>query len=89
MAVIITRQPFSKAERDMVVEAVITGRVPQELPELEDISLTIAEQLPDLLVKARLSDTSENRRKVVDLVLVRWAAPKHRPSRSYRQFRNG
>jgi len=87
MAVTLTRQPFSKAERDMVVEAVLTGRVPQELPELEDISLTIAESLPELLAKARLADNYENRRMVVDLVLVRWSMPKSRVSKSYRKFR--
>lgn len=88
MAVVLMRQPFSKAERELIVEAIMSGAEVEGLPELDGIALTIAEQLPDLLKKARLPDTSQNRRGLIHLVLVRWSRPKTaRPSRSYRRFR--
>lgn len=87
MTVTLRRTPFNEAERALVIEAVMTGQTPEGFSELAPIALTIAEQLPELLAKARLPDNSDNRRKVVNLVLVRWSQPKGpRPSRSYRRF---
>ena len=87
MTVTLLRKSFSPEERELIVEAVMTGSCPPELPELEDIALTIAEWLPSLLAKARLPDTSDNRRAIINLVLTRWGMPKSpRPSTSYRRL---
>ena len=83
MPVTLTRKPFTPEERAILIEAVMTGNV----DELEDIAMQIAEKLPDLLKRARLPDTYENRRAVIELVLTRWAMPKtQRQSHSYRRM---
>lgn len=87
MTVTLRRHSFSKAEREVLVEAITTGAHVEEIEGLEEVALTIAEKLPELLAKARLSDTSENRRRIIDLVLLRWAMPKSpRPSHAYRRL---
>ena len=81
----LTRKPFSKEEREIMVDAIMTGSYVEDWPELDAIGIEIAEKLPDLLRRAGWPDTSDNRRKIIELVMVRWAAPKSRkPSRSYR-----
>lgn len=69
-----------------MVEAIMFGSHVEGFPELEDITIEIAEKLPDLLRRARLPDNSDNRRKIIELVLVRWAMPKTKTATSYRQF---
>ena len=89
MAITLQRKPFTPAQREIVIEAVMTGRCAysDDLPGLEEIALEIADSLPKLLRHAGLPDNSENRRKVIDLILIRWAMPKApRRSRSYRRM---
>jgi hypothetical protein len=83
MTVILHRRPFSKEEREILIESVMTG----SYSEFEDLAIEIAEHLPDLLRKANLPDTSDNRRKLIELVMVRWSMPKGpQRSRSYRRM---
>ncbi|RYG55479.1 MAG: hypothetical protein EON56_05575 [Alphaproteobacteria bacterium] len=88
MAVTLLRKPFTAEERQLAVEAIMTGCGVEGLPELDAIALEIAMKLPDLLRKANLPDTSDNRRRLIELVLIRWAAPKTPTftSKSYRAF---
>ena len=85
MTVTLLRKPFTKEEREIMVDAIMCGRCVEGIPELGVIATEIAEKLPDLLRRANLPDNSDNRRKLIDLVMVRWAAPKTRkPPRTYR-----
>jgi hypothetical protein len=87
MTITLTRKPFSKGERGLIAEAIMTGAYIEGLPELDTIATEIAEKLPALLRHAGVPDSSDNRRKIIDLVLVRWAAPKTRtPPRTYREL---
>jgi hypothetical protein len=83
--VIIQRKPFTQEEREAIADAIMFGCSVDGLPELDDIAMDIAEKLPELLRHARLPDTSEHRRKLIDLVMRRWSMPKGpRRSRAYR-----
>ncbi|MDM0074426.1 hypothetical protein QTH90_08540 [Variovorax sp. J2P1-59] len=87
MTITLLRKPFSKEEREIMVDAIMTGRYVEDWPELDAIATEIAEKLPDLLRRAGWPDNSDNRRKLIELVLVRWALPKTRkPPRTYRRL---
>jgi hypothetical protein len=87
MAVVLTRQPFSKEERDILIDAAMNGTAYEDWPELQEVADEVAMKLPELLRRAGWEDSSENRRKIIDLVLVRWAMPKGPlRSRSYRRL---
>jgi len=86
MTVTLKRQPFTPEERELFIDAIMSGCA-ADWPELDEIAIEIAEKLPELLRHARLPDTSENRRRIINLVLTRYAQPKGpKRSRSYRRL---
>lgn len=84
MPVTIQRPHFTPEDRALIVEAVLTGCAADA--DVESIAMEIAEKLPDLLRKAQWPDNSENRKRIVELVLLRWSMPKTRRSLAYRRL---
>lgn len=96
MTVTLRRRPLTAEQKAIFIQAVMTGVKPSDLDvdeaeevaaELDGLALNVGDSLPNLLTKARLSDTYDHRVAVIGFVLDRWARPKSAaPSRSYRKF---
>ena len=54
--------------------------------ELDSMAIKIADELPRLLKMAGLPDTSDNRRRMIDLVIARYSMPKNAPSKMFYKF---
>lgn len=78
----MTRMPLTPEQRQFLIEAVMTGRDVGDAA-LEEIAANVAMQLPSMMKRAKLADSSENRRRLLEVMLTPVPQPK-KPKRPQR-----